>query len=92
MNNWQVGDRAIIVDDGHIDEPHNRKVIGEECIIIGRSYTGHHDWEVGVCGAVFDAKSCCLRPIPDDKHKRFHEGLVSTKRSKCEWHPTKVTV
>lgn len=44
-------------------------------------YPHHDDW----CG--WSVHPSCLRRIPDDKHKRFHEALNKTEWSDCEFNP-----
>ena len=79
--NWKVGDKAILVDDGHIHLPENRAIIGEECTIIRKALDEFYDWTVDVSGKGFEVKARCLRPIPDNDSKQV------TTWDKCEFQP-----
>ena len=80
--NWKVGDRAIIVEDGHTYAAKDANAFGRCCTIIGPGIG--LDWEVDVDGINHkhaEVNSCVLRPIDD------YDGHEITSWEECIWQP-----
>jgi len=88
--NWKVGDRAILVKStegfhvGHVVDILGSYTLGAHN---GTHPAGTSGYKVMCCGENYFCPPNWLRPIPDDKHKRFHKALISTEWSDCAFNP-----
>ena len=96
MMNWQIGDRAIYTN------PRSRAV-GLKVTIIGPLCSRYDGKEFFSCYLIdpgipcnagctgWGARPQYLKPIPDDKHKRFHKALIPAEPD-YQWNKEPVMV
>ena len=61
--NWQIGDVAILVNDGTC-MPDCLEFMGSECLILCACSGIPYDWEVDCGGEILETRNSSLRPLP----------------------------
>ncbi len=84
--NWNIGDRAILVNDGSC-ESDCLQYIGSECVIVAVCEGEFHDWDVDCGGQLLEVKNSGLRPIPDE-----YDGNEASSWDECPWQPKELVM
>ena len=62
--NWQIGDVAIMINDGTIHAPDIFSIVGSEVELLRPCAAYGYDWDISTSVGLLEARESCLRKLP----------------------------